>query len=74
MGRSTCDSLKPNPLSGDSIVQLLAAAVVLKHGQYLGAFAVKDAVDGMFARDVLDLAAAEFILAGQDYVLVAAPF
>ena len=57
---------KPNPFSRDSIAQLLATAVVLEHGQHLRVFAVKDAVDGVLAGDVLDLAAAEVEMAGQD--------
>lgn len=56
---STCDSLKTNPLSRNAIVQLLTAAITFKHRQHLVSGAVEDAVDGVLASDVLDLAAAE---------------
>ena len=57
---------KPNPLSGNSIAQLLAAAVALEHGQHLVIVAIKDAVDGVLAGNVLDLASTEVEMAGQD--------
>ena len=56
---------KPNPLSCNIIVQLLAAAVVFQDGKHLGIIAVEDAVDGVLADDVLNLASAEVKMLGQ---------
>ena len=62
------ESLKSDSFSCDSIAQLFAATIVLKHRQQFGAFAVADAVDGVLAGDVLYLAAAKVEMAGHFFI------